>query len=683
MAGTMILDQVFPSGTKPIASGTTNAGATAIPSYQITSYNDANLSDHAYNDPWIDTWGNVYFVDSNGYLNAVPTVGEGGVAFFQTRLIRPMSEATLNQRVKLYFTYKTGGAGFSLMLRANGDNKSCVDMRLNSDGTFSGYSVKDNWVNNSGPNTGNWTPPADNTPCVFTATAITKYSIGKIIPTSIGSGYTTAPTVTISGDGTGATATAIVGTEHITSDQIIGYTITSGGSGYTYATITITPVGDDKGSGATATVVLSDPISTFSADIATQADPTTSLGFCSRDDANIDYQYPGSIGFNNFYSSLANDSITRITYESLDPKLPLKPSMPTILGDSNNNIISISWTGGVPPVKASLYEKKNSLLEYDIANYTKVGEISLPGSISRPAPASGTQDSIRWAFTTGDGSYAVSPLGGIPNGGTSNSIYAMGVVKFKDPIFIFFIGDSITAGSQYAVGEHSVQTRVACDYIQNTMAPISVYGYNRGVSGSRSDQWIKGQGNYSSLMTLINDQSSKFMPSSELIIHIMIGTNDAQNGIDPAIFKTNLMSIISDLDSDIASSGITINPKFIISHIPFNYIINYNQATLDINSQITNLTYGGNIYKGASFNEVYTMTQSNPQGYTSDYLGFISFSGLNLPANDAVHVGTREDQRLYSGQRSLGSVWGKSIYQALNTGGGVSNIGGMIKIRFH
>jgi len=56
-------------------------------------------------------------------------------------------------------------------------------------------------------------------------------------------GYTTAPTVTFSGGGgSGATARAIINA----NGQVIGFTITSGGSGYTSApTITISPPGDD------------------------------------------------------------------------------------------------------------------------------------------------------------------------------------------------------------------------------------------------------------------------------------------------------------------------------------------------------------------------------------------------------------------------------------------------------
>jgi len=72
--------------------------------------------------------------------------------------------------------------------------------------------------------------------------------IDSIEITSAGSGYISAPTVTISGDGSGATATATV-----IAGSVRGITITNEGENYTSAVVTIT---DDNGSGATAIVKL-------------------------------------------------------------------------------------------------------------------------------------------------------------------------------------------------------------------------------------------------------------------------------------------------------------------------------------------------------------------------------------------------------------------------------------------
>jgi hypothetical protein len=77
--------------------------------------------------------------------------------------------------------------------------------------------------------------------------ALTPNVLSAITVTAAGTGYTTAPAVTISGGGgSGATAVAVISAGHVT-----GVTITSVGTGYTSTpTVTITGGG---GSGATAT----------------------------------------------------------------------------------------------------------------------------------------------------------------------------------------------------------------------------------------------------------------------------------------------------------------------------------------------------------------------------------------------------------------------------------------------
>ena len=72
-------------------------------------------------------------------------------------------------------------------------------------------------------------------------------NIDSVTLVSGGTGYT-SPVITISGDGTGATATATV-----VNGIITNITVTSGGAGYTQAIVTIT---DSTGSGASATTVL-------------------------------------------------------------------------------------------------------------------------------------------------------------------------------------------------------------------------------------------------------------------------------------------------------------------------------------------------------------------------------------------------------------------------------------------
>ena len=72
--------------------------------------------------------------------------------------------------------------------------------------------------------------------------------LDSITVTAGGSGYTSAPTVVIEGDGTGAVATATV-----SSGAVTAITITSEGRGYSFAFVKLTGGG---GSGATATAAL-------------------------------------------------------------------------------------------------------------------------------------------------------------------------------------------------------------------------------------------------------------------------------------------------------------------------------------------------------------------------------------------------------------------------------------------
>jgi len=74
--------------------------------------------------------------------------------------------------------------------------------------------------------------------------------LDSISVTSGGSGYISAPTVVISGDGEGATATAT-----LSGDTVDSITIDTPGTGYTFAFIALN---SDSGNGATATVSLGD-----------------------------------------------------------------------------------------------------------------------------------------------------------------------------------------------------------------------------------------------------------------------------------------------------------------------------------------------------------------------------------------------------------------------------------------
>lgn len=58
-------------------------------------------------------------------------------------------------------------------------------------------------------------------------------AVEQIVITDGGSGYTSAPTVTVTGDGTGATATATV-----TNGVVTAVSVSAGGTGYSTATVT-------------------------------------------------------------------------------------------------------------------------------------------------------------------------------------------------------------------------------------------------------------------------------------------------------------------------------------------------------------------------------------------------------------------------------------------------------------
>lgn len=93
--------------------------------------------------------------------------------------------------------------------------------------------------------------------------------ISAIEVENVGSGYSiaTPPTITILGDGTGATATAIVNG----IGEISGITVTNGGQNYSYAIVSIT---DPSGSGATATasIVTGDVPNPLNIDVAVNAE---------------------------------------------------------------------------------------------------------------------------------------------------------------------------------------------------------------------------------------------------------------------------------------------------------------------------------------------------------------------------------------------------------------------------
>lgn len=86
-----------------------------------------------------------------------------------------------------------------------------------------------------------------NSPQALSETLATPGTIDTILVTAGGSGYTTAPTVTISGDGTGCVASAVVVGGVVTKIEV-----TNPGTGYTFASVTLS-------GNATARAIISPP----------------------------------------------------------------------------------------------------------------------------------------------------------------------------------------------------------------------------------------------------------------------------------------------------------------------------------------------------------------------------------------------------------------------------------------
>jgi len=130
--------------------------------------------------------------------------------------------------------------------------------------------------------------------------------ISLIQITSPGSGYTTSPTVTISGDGSNATAEAVV-----VNGRIQSIKITNRGTDYTRAIITIT---DPTGYGASAVAVIDGKIGTLR---TIYYDSLAQRQIINANAGEVDYDN-GIITINsiNFLSVNADDGLIRIDIEA-------------------------------------------------------------------------------------------------------------------------------------------------------------------------------------------------------------------------------------------------------------------------------------------------------------------------------------------------------------------------------
>jgi hypothetical protein len=140
-----------------------------------------------------------------------------------------------------------------------------------------------------------------------------------------GYNYTATPTVVITGDGTGATATA-----KIVNNKLYSVTVTNAGVGYTSAIATIVPaIGDNTGTGAAVIVKLQGQYGTIR---SYYNDTVKGKVIVSSDVGVIDYTN-GIVTLNNFNPIAVENDLGQLTISA-------QPTT-TIISSSLNRIITI------------------------------------------------------------------------------------------------------------------------------------------------------------------------------------------------------------------------------------------------------------------------------------------------------------------------------------------------------
>ncbi|MDP9175421.1 MAG: hypothetical protein M3O30_16385 [Planctomycetota bacterium] len=124
---------------------------------------------------------------------------------------------------------------------------------------------------------------------------------------------------------------------------------------------------------------------------------------------------------------------------------------------------------------------------------------------------------------------------------------------------IVWIGDSITAADSYA--PNFAPGFVAAGLLATQAASRNIFFANKGVDGSGTGDWQPASANYIAASAAANTLTTA--NAGQLIFYIRLaGTNDsAQSGhgsgpLTPAQFKTNLQTIVNQLQTDFPSSKI-------------------------------------------------------------------------------------------------------------------------------
>lgn len=200
-----------------------------------------------------------------------------------------------------------------------------------------------------------------------------------------------------------------------------------------------------------------------------------------------------------------------------------------------------------------------------------------------------------------------------------NSIQVAGVLKAAQ-LNIGFIGDSNTFGYGLAGGTPTMPDNVAT-ILGKTYKSRAVTCTNRGISGTKSPDWISGSTN-------LTNAKAAFAAAGVTHVHYAIGTNDAIVPTSAASYKANVQSTVNDL--------VAAGYKVILSYPVYSQVgggstngtsIAYAQQYLQ---QVDSLINGSTILRGDSL----------AYNYFIDNLGEFQSDKLHLTAAGAISWAT-------------------------------------------
>jgi lysophospholipase L1-like esterase len=201
----------------------------------------------------------------------------------------------------------------------------------------------------------------------------------------------------------------------------------------------------------------------------------------------------------------------------------------------------------------------------------------------------------------------------------ADSVQVAGVLKAAQ-LNIGFIGDSNTFGYGLPGGTPTMPDNVAV-ILGKTYKSRTVTCTNRGVSGTKSPDWISGSTN-------LTNAKAAFAAAGVTHVHYAIGTNDAIVPTSAATYKSNVQSTVNDL--------VAAGYKVILSYLVYSQVgggstsgasIAYAQQYMQ---QIDSLINGTTILRGDTL----------AYNYFIDNLGEFQSDKLHLTATGAVSWAT-------------------------------------------